>query len=100
MQRHSIPRLIRQLDATNYDRESIVKGVALALDAITPLALIPGIGHILEAATDAIWMDAAEAIVAGAERAIERKRGKRQRAREQTDASDSTPTPLTPADPE
>jgi hypothetical protein len=72
--RLSIPRILKKLDAPEYDRDAIVRSVALALDAITPLALIPGIGPILELATDAIWMPAAEAIVVAAERAIAKKR--------------------------
>lgn len=74
--RPSISRLLKQLDAPKYDRDAIVRGIALALDAITPLALIPGVGPILELATDAIWLPAAEAIVVAAERAIAKKREK------------------------
>lgn len=75
MPRHvPIPRLLAKLNKPGYDRDAIVRGVALALDLITPLELVPGVGPILELATDAIWMSAAEAIVAGAEKAIARKR--------------------------
>lgn len=71
--RQSIPRLLGRLNKSGYDRDAVVRAVALALDAATPLALVPGIGPILELVTDAIWMEAAEAIVAGVERAIARR---------------------------
>lgn len=75
MPRHQpISRLLGKLNKPGYDRDAIVRGVALALDLITPLGLVPGVGPILEMVTDTIWMSAAEAIVAEAERAIARKR--------------------------
>lgn len=69
-----IPRLLSQLNTPGYDRAAIVRGVAIALDLITPLGLVPGIGPLLELATDAIWMAAADAIVAKIEEAIAKKR--------------------------
>ena len=74
LRRPSITRLLGTLGKPGYDRDAVVRAVALALDAATPLALVPGIGPILELATDAIWLPAAEAIVAGVERAIAKKR--------------------------
>ena len=74
LRRPSVARLLGSLGEPGYDRESVVRGVALALDLITPLALVPGIGPVLEAATDLIWMEVAEALVAGVERAVERGR--------------------------
>lgn len=72
--RKTIPHLLGRINKPGYDRDAIVRGVAVALDVITPLELVPGIGPLLELATDAIWMSAADAIVAGVERAIEKKR--------------------------
>lgn len=72
--RPSIKRLLLRVGTSGYDRDAVVRGVAAALDAITPLGMVPGIGPVLELATDAIWMSAAEAIVAGVERAVERRR--------------------------
>ena len=69
-----IPHLLGQLNTPGYDRNAIVRGVAIALDLSTPLGLVPGVGPILEMVTDAIWMSAAEAIVAEAEKAIAKKR--------------------------
>lgn len=75
MPRHqSIPRLLGRLNKPGYDRDAVVRGVALALDLITPLGLVPGVGPVLEMVTDAIWMSAAEAIVSEAEKAIAKKR--------------------------
>lgn len=72
--RQSIPRLLGRLNKPGYDRDAVVRGVALALDLVTPLAMVPGIGPVLEAATDLIWMEVAEALVAGVERAVAKKR--------------------------
>lgn len=71
--RQSIPRLLGRLNKPGYDRDAVVRGVALALDLVTPLAMVPGIGPVLEAATDLIWMEVAEALVAGVERAVAKK---------------------------
>ena len=51
------------------DREATVAVVAKVLDFITPFELIPGVGGLIEAATDLIWLPAAEAIVSGFEKA-------------------------------
>ena len=72
--RQTIPHLIGLLHKPGTDRDAVVRGIALALDLITPLGLVPGVGPILEAATDAIWMSAAEAIVTEVERVIAKKR--------------------------
>lgn len=81
-----------------YDRDAIVAAVAHALDAVTPLGLIPTVGPVLEFATDAVWPLAAEAIVAAVERAIARRNehppGGRHRAAEDADTTRrSTATP-------
>lgn len=65
----TIIKALNQLHKGSASRESTVRAVALALDVITPFELIPGIGSILEAATDLIWLPAAEAIVLGFEKA-------------------------------
>lgn len=82
----SIPRLLGRLNKPGYDRDAVVRGVALALDLITPLDLVPGVGPILEMVTDAIWVSAAEAIVAEAEKAIARKRARDAAKAEATEA--------------
>lgn len=70
----SIPRLLKQLNKPGYDRDAVVRGLALALDLITPLGLVPSVGPLLEVATDLIWMPAAEVIVAEVEKVIAKKK--------------------------
>ncbi len=65
----AIVKILGDLHLNKVDRAKAVKLIAGALDAITPFALIPGIGPLIEAATDAIWTPAAEAIVDGFEKA-------------------------------
>lgn len=67
-------RALRSLGTPGYDRAQVVAAVAAALDLVTPLGLIPGVGPVLELATDAIWPTVAEALVAEIERAIQRGR--------------------------
>ena len=47
----------------SYDRDLVVRTLAMTLDAMTPLELIPKVGDFLESATDTIWMPVAEMIV-------------------------------------
>jgi uncharacterized membrane protein YkvA (DUF1232 family) len=69
MPKPTIVQALRKMHDGKMDRESTIKAVALALDLITPFDLIPGIGSVLEAATDLIWLPAANAIVEGFEKA-------------------------------
>ena len=64
-----IAKILKDLHLGKFDHDEAVKLVARALDLITPFDLIPGIGSILETATDLIWLPAAEAICTGFENA-------------------------------
>ena len=63
--------ILRRFHLGEIDHDAAVKAVAKALDAITPFELIPGVGGVIEAATDLIWMPAAEAIVKGFEDGVD-----------------------------
>lgn len=73
----SIAKILKDLHLGKFDHDEAVKLVARALDLITPFDLIPGIGSIIEAATDVIWLPAAEAIVTGFEKAREKALAKK-----------------------
>lgn len=64
-----IAKILKDFHLGKFDHDDAVKLVARALDLITPFNLIPGIGSIIEAATDLIWLPTAEALVTGFERA-------------------------------